>query len=254
MRQLQDGETGTDSVSTVVRSGHTVRRPSGPWTTTIHALLRHLAAKDYRYSPRALGLEADGEILEYIEGEVALRPWPSCLLEDSGIAAIGIAICEYHQAVTDFVPPASAVWRDPEKQWKPGMIVRHGDLGPWNMVWRQGKLTGIIDWDMAEPGDRMDDIAQMAWYGVPLRPREACIEAGVQPGPAQARRLSILCEVCEVSRTDVVEALMSLQKAEADRTERLGAQAMEPWATFRARGDVCSIEHEEAWLRGYAVG
>ena len=254
VRQLQDGETGVGSVSTVNRSGSTVRRPCGPWTPTVHALLRHLAAKGYHYSPRVIGLEAEGETLEYLEGEVALRPWPSCLLEDSGIAAIGVAICEYHEAVADFVPPPSAVWRDPEKKWKPGMIVRHGDLGPWNMVWKEGRLAGIIDWDMAEPGDRIDDIAQIAWYGVPLRPPLTCLEAGIQPGPAQPRRLSILCDVCKVGRSEVIAALKRLLAAEADRTERLGSQGIKPWATFRRRGDVYSIDHEAAWLHEWAVG
>ena len=216
-------------------------------------MLRHLSDRGYHYSPRVLGSDEECEVLEYIEGEIALRPWPSHLLEDAGIASIGAAICEYHRAGADFVPPASAVWRDPEKQWKPGMIVRHGDLGPWNMVWKNGTLAGIIDWDMAEPGDRMDDIAQIAWYGVPLRPPHSCKESGILPGPAQVRRLSILSEICKVSRRDVIDALKLLQKAEADRTERLGAYGIKPWTTFRARGDVCSIEHEAAWLREYTV-
>ncbi len=158
-RDLGDGESGSGSVSTVIRSGETVLRPGGPWTPAVHALLRHLTAKGYSHSPQVLDSEPESEVLTYIHGEVALRPWPLCFLEDSGIEAVGTAIYQYHQAVADFVPSPDAVWRCPDRRWAPGMIIRHGDLGPWNMVWRDEQLAGTIDWDLAEPGTVLEDIA-----------------------------------------------------------------------------------------------
>jgi hypothetical protein len=54
----------------VVRTGDTVRRPMGPWSPSVHALLRHLDGFDG--APRLLGVDERGrEVLEYIEGEVA---------------------------------------------------------------------------------------------------------------------------------------------------------------------------------------
>jgi hypothetical protein len=250
-RQLQDGESGSGSVSTVTRQGDTVRRPSGPWTPSVHALLKHLAARGYGYAPQVLGADAHFETLTYIEGEVGLRPWPTCLLEDSGLQAIATAIGEYHQAVADFVPPAGSVWRCPDSRWAPGMILRHGDLGPWNMVWRDGRLAGIIDWDMAEPGFEIDDIAQIAWHCVPLARPQVCHRCGIEPGPSQTRRFSMLCETCGVSTDDVICALRSLQMTEAERTLRLGRIEVEPWSTFHARGDLLAIESDERWLSEY---
>ncbi|MES2594567.1 MAG: aminoglycoside phosphotransferase family protein [Verrucomicrobiota bacterium] len=247
-RQLQDGESGAGSVSIVTRQGDTIRRPSGPWTSSVHALLKHLATRGYGYAPQVLGADPQFETLTYIEGEVALRPWPTCLLDDSGLQAIAIAICEYHQAVSDFVPPPGSVWRCPDLPWAPGMIVRHGDLGPWNMVWWDGQLVGLIDWDLAEPGFKMDDIAQIAWHCVPLARPEVCHRCGIVPGPSQARRFAMLCEICGVSRDDVIHALRSLQRTEAERILRLGQIGVEPWTTFLARGDVSAIESDEKWL------
>jgi hypothetical protein len=43
----------------VMRVGDTVRRPTHPWTPTIHELLRHLETVGFPYSPRVLGV--DGE-------------------------------------------------------------------------------------------------------------------------------------------------------------------------------------------------
>ncbi|NGY66456.1 aminoglycoside phosphotransferase family protein [Lentzea sp. NEAU-D13] len=42
----------------------------------------------------------------------------------------------------------------------------HGDLSGANVHWSaDGKLLGILDWDMAMPGDPAIDAAQMAWHG-----------------------------------------------------------------------------------------
>lgn len=247
-RQLQDGESGAGSVSTVTRLGDSIRRPSGPWTSGVHALLKHLASRGYGYAPQVLGADSHFETLTYLEGEVGLRPWPACLLDDSGLQAIAIAMGEYHQAVSDFVPPPGSVWRCPDTPWAPGMIMRHGDLGPWNMVWRDGRLAGIIDWDMAEPGFKMDDIAQIAWHCVPLARPQICHGCGIVPGASQKRRFSMLCEIFGVSSDDVIHALRSLQRTEAERTLRLGQIGVEPWSTFHARGDVLAIEADEKWL------
>ncbi|MEU1283126.1 hypothetical protein [Kitasatospora sp. NPDC005856] len=44
----------------VVRVGDTVRRPAGPWTPAVHALLEHLHAVGFRAVPRPLGLDGQG--------------------------------------------------------------------------------------------------------------------------------------------------------------------------------------------------
>ena len=49
------------------------------------------------------------------------------------------------------------------------MIIRHGDLGPWNTVWEGETLNGVIDWDFAGPAYPLSDVGQFAWYSVPLR-------------------------------------------------------------------------------------
>jgi aminoglycoside phosphotransferase (APT) family kinase protein len=42
----------------------------------------------------------------------------------------------------------------------------HGDLGGSNVHWSSdGKLLGVLDWDLAMPGDPALDAALMAWHG-----------------------------------------------------------------------------------------
>ena len=48
--------------------GDTVRRPAGPWTPAVHALLHHLEAAGFEAAPRALGLDSEGrEVVSYAD-------------------------------------------------------------------------------------------------------------------------------------------------------------------------------------------
>jgi hypothetical protein len=58
----------------VVRVGDTVRRPIGPHTAAVHALLSYLHAAGFAGAPRPLGIDEQGrEVLSFIPGTV---PWP----------------------------------------------------------------------------------------------------------------------------------------------------------------------------------
>src|SRR5260221_6573384 len=51
---------GGNMSSGVVRVGDTVRRPAGPWTPAVHALLAHLHAVGFDGAPRPLGVDERG--------------------------------------------------------------------------------------------------------------------------------------------------------------------------------------------------
>jgi hypothetical protein len=42
-------------------------------------------------------------------------------------------------------------------------VLVQGDTGPGNFMFENGKVTGIIDWELAHLGDPMDDIAWLSW-------------------------------------------------------------------------------------------
>jgi Ser/Thr protein kinase RdoA (MazF antagonist) len=46
----------------------------------------------------------------------------------------------------------------------PPPIVIHGDVVPWNLRFRRGQLTGILDWEFAHLDQRVADFA-LAWRG-----------------------------------------------------------------------------------------
>src|SRR5260221_560458 len=61
-------------------AGGTVRRPTGPWTPAVHALLRQLQARGLAGAPTVLGLDEHGtEVLTYLPGQTVGTPRRSLL-------------------------------------------------------------------------------------------------------------------------------------------------------------------------------
>jgi hypothetical protein len=160
---------GGNVSSGVVRIGKTVRRPTGPWTPAVHALLRHLHAAGFTGAPLPLGVDDQGrEVLTFASGVV---PWPDRfdLLEpDDQVARVGRLIREFHDAVAGFTPPPDAKWQVLVPA-EGNDIIAHHDLAPWNLVVGEAQWV-LIDWDGAAPGSRLWDLAYAAHGFVPLSP------------------------------------------------------------------------------------
>ena len=158
----------------------TVRRRTGSWTVSVHALLSHLAEAGFSGAPRPLGRDRQGrEVLTFLEGRTVgeARPWPVWVHSDAALEQVADWLSGYHRAVADFVPPADAVWRE-GRSWGPGSIIAHGDPGPYNAVWDTSGLVGFVDWDMAAPSTREADVAWTAFSWVPLHARRIVAAEG----------------------------------------------------------------------------
>ena len=159
------------NLSDAVRLGDTVRRRAGPWTPSVHALLRYLEQAGFE-APRALGVDEQGrEILTFVEGEAHPGwpdPRPQWTFDDEHLVSAAKLLRRYHDLVAGFTPPASARWRlvAPASH----EIICHNDWSPWNAVYRDRRVAVMVDWDMAGPGSRLWDLANAAYSWVPLLP------------------------------------------------------------------------------------
>ena len=158
---------GGNMSSGVVRVGDTVRRPAGPWTPAVHALLAHLHDVGFAGAPRPLGIDERGrEVLTFIPGDVV---WPDhfALLDPQvQLERVARLVRAFHDAVAGFVPPPGAVWQrliPPDG----AEIIAHHDLAPWNLV-AGTEGWAFIDWDTAAPGTRLWDLAYALHGFVPL--------------------------------------------------------------------------------------
>jgi Ser/Thr protein kinase RdoA (MazF antagonist) len=232
-----------------------VRRPTGPWTPTVHALLQHLDRVGFAGAPKVLGLDADGrEILTFIEGDPGSLGYPAALLDVDGVVEFGRFVRRYHDAVASFVPPSSAVWRVGTKPVAPGEIVCHGDLGHWNTVWRDGRLVGAIDWDFAEPDSPLRDLASVATTVVPLVDDEKAHRMGFREPPERRRRLALLCDAYEdASPPELLDAVVRFLRTEVQRLTTFGLEGREPWASLMERGMADALRERLAWIEASAA-
>ncbi len=152
-------------LSSVVRIGDTVRRPVGPWTPAVHALLHHLEEHGFKQAPRALGTDENGrEILSFIPGTTvgASHPWPRWVWHDAILSKTGRWLREYHDTVRDFREPAGSTWRMSWAQQRSDEIICHFDVAPYNLVLTPDQEIAFIDWDVAAPGTALLELAKVA--------------------------------------------------------------------------------------------
>ena len=221
----------------VVRVGDTVRRPAGPWTPAVHALLTHLHAAGFEGAPRPLGYDDRGrEVLSFIPGPVA---WPDhfrLLDDDEALRRTARLIAGFHDAVAGFVPPPDARWQ----QLMPAggaEIIAHGDLAPWNLVLGEPRWA-FIDWDTAGPGTRLWDLAYAMHGFVPLS-----ADPAVQRADA-GRRLRLMADgygLTEDQRLAVIQLLARRTRAMHDFLAAQAARGTEPWTRLWRAG------HGAAW-------
>jgi len=172
----------------------TVRRPVRAWSQTVHDLLGHLWSRGFSGAPRFVGVDDRGrEVLTYLEGETVghWEPWPAWTHSDEALEDVGRWLRDYHQAVADYVPPSNALWRE-GGCWQRGLIVGHGDPAPYNAVWNDEGLVGLIDWDNAGPVRVEDDLAWVAFSWTPLHAPEVVAREGFTAFSRRRERLERL--------------------------------------------------------------
>lgn len=202
------------NITAVSRIGSTVRRETGPWTPQVHRLLAHLRAKGFEEVPAPLGFDEQGrEILTFIPGLVGNDPLPESLRTDDVLIAAARLLRRLHDATVDVAPTWLTGWRAPARE--PVEVICHGDFAPYNCVFVQGKLIGVIDFDHAHPGSREWDIAYALYRFAPLMAPSNPDSYGALP--EQGRRARLFCDEYGLeNRSQLVQTIKLRLAAMAD--------------------------------------
>ena len=170
---------GGDVTEGVVRVGDTVRRPLGPHSLLVHGVLRHLEASGFTGAPRLLGVDERGrEILTFVEGEVAGRPWPSWVADPDRAASVAMLLRSLDDAMIPWGIPVQARTPAvplPDLPTTPSprrYFVGHRDVTPENVVFRDGQAVALIDFDMVRASSRVDEVGNLLLWWAPLMPPE----------------------------------------------------------------------------------
>jgi aminoglycoside phosphotransferase (APT) family kinase protein len=220
----------------IVRRGGQLLRPMGSWSGAVHEYLRHLESVGFAGAPRFLDTEGEREVLTFVEGEVPTDPhWrpgrghrlpPYARSEAVLVAAAGL-VRQLHEAARGY-RSAETEYRFHPHPPRIGEIVSHGDLGPWNTVYREGVPVAFIDWDSVGPVEPLVELAAAAWEFVPLAPPERLHEAGFHPVPDIAARLRLFADAYGMSnRRAILPALQRCRLLAAERVKYAPVNAAE---------------------------
>jgi hypothetical protein len=244
---LQSKESAVDeqalsggNMGGAVRVGSTVRKPSKPQSATIQRLLTHVRAQGVTWVSEPLGTDEQGrDVWSFIAGEV-VHDRPVWLWSIDILTTVARRLREWHDATASFERHRDDVWWWPGKL--PADVICHVDFAPYNHVFRQGELVGVIDFDICYPGPRLWDVAHAAYCYLPLTPH---VDESVVDG-------------CTWCRTDFLppqidERLNAFLDAYAGNTARLRypASALLGYLSPRliAMADWCDRQDDEALRR-----
>ena len=223
------------NVGGAVLIGDTVRRPTGPWTPAVHALLAHLEPR-LPHIPKVRGLDEQGrEVLTYLPGRVVDINRER--LNERQIAAVVGWTRAFHAAVGDFSHPGP--WR--YFPLPSPTIIGHNDIAPYNVCFAGDEVAGVFDWDLAGPTTPLFELAFIAWNCVPLW-------TSIGPSAAASRLTVIAATYGGVDPRDILYAVPPRIQAMLDGIPVATAAGDAGMANLMAKGEPEQSRHSLARL------
>ena len=206
INSMEEKLTG-GNMAAVSRVGDTVRRSVGFWTPQVHKLLTHLQAQGIQEVPAPLGFDQQGrEILTFLPGIVGNDPLPQLLRSDEVLISAARLLRRIHDATQDVAPGWLFGWQAPTRE--PVEVICHGDFAPYNCVFDQRKLVGVIDFDHAHPGSRAWDLAYAIYRFAPITAPSNPDGYGTMA--EQCRRARLFCDAYGLrDRTQIVQSILA---------------------------------------------
>lgn len=184
----------------VRRNGKIMEREAREFTTSVHRFLQFLADSGFDCSPRPLGIEGDVEFLEYIDGEVGNYPLTEEVKSTGALLSAARTLRQMHDIAATFEPRPHDRWMLPPRE--PAETMCHGDFAPYNCVFEDGRVVGVIDFDTVHPGPCAWDIAYALYRFAPFT------------GASNAEGFGSLEDQCERARMFCDEYGMAVEDRE----------------------------------------
>ncbi len=182
--------TGGRSTQSVIRTGNAVHRTLPGNYSFSHKLLLHLEQNGFHEAPKFLGISDENqEVLSYIDGDVPM----GVKLTPGQVSQCIKMLRRLHDAASTF-----DLLNDSE-------TICHNDFSPWNVIFKNDKPVGIIDFDDCKPGSRIEDVAYFLWTFLDLGIAEESHES-------QIKLIGALCRDYGLSNwSDLPEAILFQQ-------------------------------------------
>ncbi len=219
---------GGQSTASVIQFGNTVHRTKSANHNFVHTLLQFLQKKNFSYSPKFLGINEQGqEILSFIQGEVPRR---KILTDNQLILSIKI-LRAFHDCAS-----LSDLCNGHE-------TICHNDFASWNVIFQNEEPVGMIDFDEAAPGRRIDDVAYFIWTFLDLGNEEFTTED-------QIRKTNMLCETYQLkNKQDLTIAFLKQQNRILEKRKNIVTNSSNSNLVEFSKGAIQRIESSIKWVK-----
>lgn len=216
---------GGRSTESVVRIGDFVHRSIGSNAPFVHGLLRHLERVQFPYAPRYTGQDPQGrEILTFLDGEVVVGQ----SLTETQLQDAILILRQLHDAAAN-----SPLRGDHE-------TICHHDFAPWNLIMHRDSPVGIIDFDEAAPGSRIEDVAYFLWTFLDL--------GGPDSSPDIISLIAKLVKTYQLSRPEeLVTAILDQQERILDKRKGIVKNSPVEAEVRFSQEAILRIQQEMLW-------
>lgn len=240
------------NMNSPIRKNQLIYKEATEASQTIHELLTYIRTRGITWVPESKGINPEGKhVLTYIEGEVP-HDTPEWLWEETILLEAAKKLRQWHDATVNFKKKNGGWLLENDEEQE---VICHNDFAPYNCIFRDKQLTGVIDFDVCSPGSRLWDIAYTVYRFVPLLPVGGVDQYG-EISPFSLDRMierleSFLEEYSKgetVIRYSTQEAIIKAVKrlqVLADWSKQYGIQSQNEELTQHAR----MYELHATWLR-----
>ena len=250
---------GIANAGAVLRDGDHVLRPGSAHTPTVHAFLRFLRDEGFEAASQPIGVDPDGrERLSYIDGDVAVPPYPAWAESDVALATAAALLRRMHDVSARYVAPSWATWSDeiadPDAAGiapAVDLVICHNDVCLENLVYRDQVAVGLLDFDFAAPGRRVHDLATFARMNVPIDTDEDAALLGRRGPFDPMRRLRVVADAYGLppDRTEFLDALADgVQRGGQFLQRRLDEGNVAFHQMVEATGGMAKFDRRRAWF------
>jgi thiamine kinase-like enzyme len=214
-------------------------------------LLLHLEQVGFDGAPRYLGTDGEGrDVLSYIDGRVPLPPYPDWSMTDDALVDLAGLLRRFHEATASLDVTGIAGWAGDWADPLGGPVVCHNDLFPENVVFRDRRVTALIDFDMAAPGRPLWDVAIAAQEWAPLSAPEARRDhPRALDGIARLRLFARAYGVEPAHATELVDLIFAERQQALAQIRSEIAAGNHSWVShWQASGGEERVQADDAWL------
>lgn len=198
------------------------RRPSRENSAFVQQVLGHLEQVGVSWAPRPLGFDEGDELTAWIDGDTPTTG------ADLYLPYLVRHVRELHDRTVEMAAGYECVI--------------HDDLQPRNVVVRERIPVGIIDWEQARPGRRLEDVAKLCWAFVEPTSMSDATEIG------QAWRQIIDLYDLE-NRAELVPTVIASIGSCIDDIEREAAAGSSRHRVLADRGDHVGLRQILFWTQ-----